>query len=298
METRGREVGEEPLTQIGSWMHQNYRQAMMLQVRTRGAEPSGEFLAVVRDAVEATAPQLPMLDPVWMTSMTANATLPQRIASTVRGAAGAMALLLAALGLHGVVAFGVSQRVPEIGLRMALGADRLAVFGIVLAGALRLIVAGMVVGIGIAVAAGRLVSDLLVGASPLDPLALGVPVVGPGPAPVLGRVRPARRAPPVAPGPPRCRPDPPGSSRFLSVPPGSARFLPVPVVGKWWASGGQVVGKWWASGGQVFCYAQENTRMASGTSPYIPVSCSIGVCTSLFRFVRHGLHVWMHRRRL
>jgi len=193
-ETRGRQLGEDPLTQIWVSMHQNYRQAMMLQVRTRSAEPSGEFLAAVRDAVTTVAPELPVLDPVWMPSMTANATLPQRIASSVLGAAGAMALLLAALGLHGVVAFGVSQRIPEIGLRMALGADRGAVFRVVLAGALRLIAAGMVVGIGIAVVAGRLVSDLLVGTSPLDPMALGIAVLGLGLAAAVGCIGPVRRA--------------------------------------------------------------------------------------------------------
>jgi ABC-type antimicrobial peptide transport system permease subunit len=167
---------------------------MMLQVKARSAVAAGEFLAAIREAVAATAPRLPVLAPVWMTSMTANATLAQRVASGVLGTAGVLALLLAALGLHGVVAYGVSQRIPEIGLRMALGADRRAVYTTVLGGALRLIVIGMVMGVAVAAAAGQVVSDLLVGVDPLDPLALSVAVVALGLAAALGCAGPVRRA--------------------------------------------------------------------------------------------------------
>ena len=83
-----------------------------------------------------------------------------------------MALLLAAIGLYGVTAYSVAQRTNEIGIRMALGADRAHVVQLVLRSAFRRVVVGLVLGLPLAVGAGHLLSAQLYGVSFWDPLAL------------------------------------------------------------------------------------------------------------------------------
>jgi hypothetical protein len=111
-----------------------------------------------------------------MRSETAFATFPQRVAATLLGACAALALLLAAVGLYGVVAYAVSQRTREIGIRMALGAGRRAVVRMVLAGSMKVVVLGLAVGWVLALIAGRAVESFLGDVSPADPIAL---VAGP-----------------------------------------------------------------------------------------------------------------------
>ena len=85
---------------------------------------------------------------------------------------GAVALLLAAVGLYGVTAYTVAQRTNEIGIRMALGADRASVIGYVLRGAFARVAVGLGLGVPLAIGAGRLISSQLYGVSFWDPLAL------------------------------------------------------------------------------------------------------------------------------
>ena len=86
---------------------------------------------------------------------------------------GGLALLLASLGLYGTISYGISRRGPELGLRMALGADRRSVLLMVLREALVLVLAGLAIGLPMAYAAGRSVAALLFGVNPADPLAFG-----------------------------------------------------------------------------------------------------------------------------
>jgi len=90
---------------------------------------------------------------------------------------GLLALLLATLGIHGAMAYSVSQRTREIGIRMALGADRRAVLRLVLGQVLRLFGVGLALGVTGSAAISRALSSLLFGLSPFDPLAyVGVPL--------------------------------------------------------------------------------------------------------------------------
>ena len=97
--------------------------------------------------------------------------------ASLAGLFGIVALVLAAIGLYGVTAYAVAQRTNEIGIRMALGADRGNVVGMVLRGAFRRVGFGLVLGLPLAVGAGYLLSAQLYGVPFWDPLALGVGVV-------------------------------------------------------------------------------------------------------------------------
>ena len=98
----------------------------------------------------------------------------ERAVASLAGLFGMVALLLAAVGLYGVTAYTVAQRTNEIGIRMALGADRLNVVQLVLRGAFKHAVLGLLLGLPLAVGAGRLISAQLYGVSSWDPFALSV----------------------------------------------------------------------------------------------------------------------------
>ena len=97
------------------------------------------------------------------------ALVPARIGGTVFGAAGVIALLLAAGGLYGLVSYSLEQRAKEVGIRVALGADRRAVFRLLVGGTLRLALTGVGLGVPLAAGAMRLLSGLLIGLGPGDP---------------------------------------------------------------------------------------------------------------------------------
>jgi predicted permease len=98
----------------------------------------------------------------------------ERAVASLAGLFGMVALVLAAIGLYGVTAYTVAQRTNEIGIRMALGADRMKVMQLVLGGAFKRVLVGLILGLPLAVGAGRLISAQLYGVSWWDPLALSV----------------------------------------------------------------------------------------------------------------------------
>jgi predicted permease len=118
----------------------------------------------------------------------------ERAVASLAGLFGGIALLLAAVGLYGVTAYGVAQRRNEIGIRMALGAGRGRVVGLVLRGTALRVGAGLALGIPLAVAAGRLIQAQLYGVSNWDPVALGVAVGALALCASVAAIIPARRA--------------------------------------------------------------------------------------------------------
>ena len=112
---------------------------------------------------------------------------------------GVLGLVLAAIGLYGVMAYSVEQRTGEIGVRMALGADRLRVIQMVLRGAFSQVGIGLAIGIPAAMAADRLIRDQLFGVNPWDPSMLMLATLLLGLAALLATVIPARRAASVEP---------------------------------------------------------------------------------------------------
>ena len=105
-----------------------------------------------------------------------------------------LALTLAAVGLYGVTAYGVERRTREIGIRVAVGADRADVASMVLRGALTQVAIGLGLGILLALLGGYLIASQLFGVKAYDPLALGIAVLVLGVCALIAGVVPARRA--------------------------------------------------------------------------------------------------------
>jgi ABC-type antimicrobial peptide transport system permease subunit len=110
-----------------------------------------------------------------------------------------VALLLAAIGLYGVTAYAVAQRTSEIGLRMALGADRANVVELVLRTAFRRVAIGLVLGLPLAIGAGRLLAAQLYGVSYWDPSALVIATASLGTCALIAALIPAGRAAAISP---------------------------------------------------------------------------------------------------
>ena len=123
----------------------------------------------------------------------------ERAVASLAGLFGIVALLLAAVGLYGVTAYTVAQRTNEIGVRMALGADRANVVRLVLRGAFNRVVIGLILGLPLAIGAGRLISSQLYGVSIWDPLALSVAAISLAVCAFLAAVIPAGRAASISP---------------------------------------------------------------------------------------------------
>jgi predicted permease len=123
----------------------------------------------------------------------------ERAVASLAGLFGVVALLLAAIGLYGVTAYAVAQRTSEIGIRMALGADRRNVIDLVLRTAFRRVAIGLVLGLPLAVGAGRLLSTQLYGVSFWDPIALGIAAGSLGLCALVAAIIPASRAAAISP---------------------------------------------------------------------------------------------------
>jgi predicted permease len=123
----------------------------------------------------------------------------ERAVASLAGMFGIVALVLAAVGLYGVTAYAVAQRTNEIGIRMALGADRTKVVHLVLRGAFQRVIVGLLLGLPLAIGAGRLISAQLYGVSAWDPPALSVAISALAVCSFFAAIIPANRAASIAP---------------------------------------------------------------------------------------------------
>jgi len=147
---------------------QAYVSTPTLLVRTQGNPANA--LATVRSAVESLDKNLPLYDVKTMRQHLGLALLPARLAGSVLGIFGLLALLLAAAGLYGVMANVVAGRTREIGIRMALGANPLAVMRLILQQGMRLVLIGLSIGLAAALAITHLLKSLLFGVGTTDPI--------------------------------------------------------------------------------------------------------------------------------
>jgi predicted permease len=161
--------------------------------------PTGALERQVKRALAAADPNLTVTSVRTMQEQVDRSFDQQRAVASLAGLFGVVALVLAAIGLYGVTAYSVAQRTNEIGLRMALGADRRKVVEMVLGGALRRIVIGLVLGLPLAIGAGRLLAAQLYGVQFWDPLALGVAAISLGACAFCAAMIPAVRAAAIAP---------------------------------------------------------------------------------------------------
>jgi predicted permease len=161
--------------------------------------PPGMLEPQVRQALATIDPNLTVTTVRTLQEQLDRSFDQERATASLAGLFGVVALILAGIGLYGVTAYSVAQRTNEIGIRMALGADRRNVIGLVLHGAFRRVVMGLILGIPLAVGAGQLLSTQLYGVRFWDPLALTVAALSLAACAFVAAVIPASRAGSISP---------------------------------------------------------------------------------------------------
>jgi putative ABC transport system permease protein len=144
--------------------------AMSIYARTQGNAES--LQESIRSAVQSVDPNLPVFDVHTMNNIVSESLASRRFALQLMSLFAATALVLAALGIYGVMAYFVSQRVREIGIRMAVGAGRVDVLRMVVSRGMALAAIGAGIGIAASLLAARLISGMLFGVSAYDPLTI------------------------------------------------------------------------------------------------------------------------------
>jgi putative ABC transport system permease protein len=157
------------------------------------------LIAAARRQVLALDPELPIYDVRTLTERLENSLAPERLNLSLLGSFAAVALLLALIGLYGVVSYAVTQRTHEIGVRMALGAKSRDVLKLVIEQGMKLVLCGVLIGLGGAMALTRLMRTLLFGVSATDPLTFGLIAALLAGVALLSCYLPARRATKVDP---------------------------------------------------------------------------------------------------
>jgi putative ABC transport system permease protein len=175
-----------------SLLAQNYESGVALHVRA--AERPMVLVPAIRDAVRQVDSQLALERPQRLPDVLDRTLSTQRMLATLVGLFGAVALLLAALGLYGVMAHVANQRTPEIGIRLAMGAEPASVVSLLLGQGLRLLGIGAAIGLTVALVGTRYIEAQLFGVSATDPVTFVSGCVVLGIAGLTASVIPALRA--------------------------------------------------------------------------------------------------------
>lgn len=171
---------------------QSYNSTTTLEVKS--SLPPTQMVSEIRQAVAHLDPELPLYGVGGLEQMLGFAFLPTRAAAIALSAFGVLAVMLAATGIHGLVAYAVSRRTREIGIRMAIGARPIEVLRLVLGRTAALLAFGSLVGLALAFAVGRIITSIVYQSRPYDPLVmvsvwLAMALLG-----LLASWSPARRA--------------------------------------------------------------------------------------------------------
>jgi predicted permease len=187
-EAQSTQFGEADTEAREVWSHDLYN----VVIWAPGNHP--DMQAQVKRALEDVDPNLVLYDVESYADVIRGNFAQQNMIASLTWLFGAVGLVLAAVGLYGVTAYGVEQRASEIGVRMALGADRGAVVGLVLRDAFLQVGIGLALGIPAAIGAGTLLANRLFGVRPWDPVTLCGATLLLGAAALVAAVIPARRA--------------------------------------------------------------------------------------------------------
>jgi len=170
-DSKYRSVNEEPLPML--YLSHGWGASYGMHIIVRSSGSAASVSALLRSAIHELDPALPIRTNATVASIIGVSLWPNRVAAVLAAVFGGIGLLLATVGLYGLLAFTVTRRRREIGIRMALGARASDVRNLVLGQGLRLTVIGLVIGFTLALAATRLLDSFLFGISPLDPVTFG-----------------------------------------------------------------------------------------------------------------------------
>jgi len=190
-------IAEDPRMFVWTPMSQDYSSTGIVVVRTT-SNPEAMF-GPVRGQVQSLDPNLPLFDVNTLNVHMRLALFPARVAATVLGVFGLVALMLAAIGVYGITSYAVAQRTHEIGVRLALGAQLGDVLKLVLRQGLKLTIIGAAIGLLGAYLATRAITSVLYGVSATDPLTFGFVSLLLVAVALLACYVPARRATKVEP---------------------------------------------------------------------------------------------------
>ena len=181
-----------PYAQTHEYWVTRFMRGLNVVMRATG-DPTG-LVPAARSVVRAVDPSVPLVEPRTMTTLVSNSVAQPRFRSTLLVSFAGLAVLLAVVGIYGVVGFNVEQRTHEISVRTALGAPRASVVGLILRQESIPVVSGVVVGLAGAVAVGRAMRELLFNVEPADPVTfIAMPVLL-GAVAFVACLVPARRA--------------------------------------------------------------------------------------------------------
>jgi predicted permease len=165
-----------------------------LRVALRTKADPASMTASVREAIHSIDPDLPLAKVATLTTLVDDSLSQPRFAMLLLASFGLLALLLASTGMYGVISYSVAQRTQEIGIRMALGAERRNVFGMVLGQGAQLAGLGIALGLVAALGVTRLMASFLYGVQPTDPLTFAIVSLLLGGTALLACYLPARGA--------------------------------------------------------------------------------------------------------
>jgi predicted permease len=163
---------ESPRPYLYQALAQNPTGYGSLHFVARGARPAPELAATVRDAAKGLDPEIVLSEVGTMADHLGYIFFLPRLAAGLLSIVGLLALALGAVGLYGMVSYGVARRTREMGIRLALGADQGRVIAMVVRAGLGVVLVGGVVGLVLALGLGSLLGRFLIGVAPRDPLAL------------------------------------------------------------------------------------------------------------------------------
>jgi len=168
--------------------------ASRIVVSVKGTESAEAMIPLLRETVQPATGEIQLTPPSTLESHYGIQVIHLRIASAVLRWAGLFGLFLSVIGIYGIVSFAVNQRMREMAIRVAIGADRGRVLGVVLGYGMRPAMLGLGIGAAIAFLGTRLLSVVLVGVHPLDPMAFAIALALLGGAALLASFVPARRS--------------------------------------------------------------------------------------------------------